>query len=58
MIHINSMGGRIGQFWWVNAATSSFVLIDATYKGSHHLVWRPGVSGWGVPSTFTWLIIK
>jgi hypothetical protein len=58
MIYINSVGGRIGSFWWVNAETSPIVLIDATYKGSHHLVWRQGASGWGVPSTFKWLSIK
>lgn len=47
MIHISDMSGRIGPFWWVNADTRRLDLISATYNGSHHHVWRPGVSGWG-----------
>jgi len=60
MFDINSDSGRIGPFWWVNAVTSQIKLRNAVYNGSLHIVWRPGVSGWGNPlgKSFQWLIIK
>jgi hypothetical protein len=59
MIHITDLGGRIGPFWWVNACTSVTTLTGATWNGSEHHVWRPGVSGWGDPSRgrLVWKII-
>ena len=56
MIYIDSMQGRIGPFWWMNAVTSKMELRNATYNGSLHYVWRPGFSGWGDPTgtSFYW----
>ena len=56
--YINSVSGRIGSFWWVNADTRKSEMISATYNGSRHFVWRQGASGFGFPGSFVWKIIK
>ena len=58
MIHITSESGRIGLFWWVNADTRKTELLNATYNGSQHFVWRQGASGFGAPDSFLWRFIK
>lgn len=58
MININDLGGNIGSFWWVNADTRKLELLNATYNGSRHFVWRQGASGFGNPGSFLWRIIK
>ena len=61
MISIDSDSGRIGPFWWVNGIHCAIELQNATYNGSIHYVWRPGICGlepWFVPKTFQWRIIK
>jgi hypothetical protein len=45
VIYIDSNQGRIGPFWWVNGIHSKIEMYNATYKGSVHYVWRPGVFG-------------
>jgi hypothetical protein len=58
IFYINSLAGRIGPFWWVNADCASFNLLNATYMGSIHRVWREGTSGWGYrPGRFIWRTI-
>jgi hypothetical protein len=44
--HIDSETGRIGPFWWVNAVCSPITMLNATYNGSVHVVWREGFAGW------------
>lgn len=39
-IHINSVGGRIGAFWWVNADMQPFMLGPLPFI-------RLGTCGWG-----------
>jgi hypothetical protein len=64
MIVISSDFGRIGPFWWINGRTCAFMLLNATYNGSEHLVWREGCSGWFFPRacelkwSFKWRIIR
>lgn len=60
MIYITSIAGRIGTFWRINASTARTEMLNATYNGSRHFVWREGVSGWGEPfgKQFLWRIIK
>lgn len=61
MISITSDHGHIGPFWWVNSITTPIHLYDATYNGSHHIVWRQGASGWGFAlgrQFFVWRLIK
>lgn len=61
MIDISSDSGRIGPFWWVNGVHSAIEMQNATYNGSRHRVWRPGICGfdpWFNPKTFQWRIIK
>jgi hypothetical protein len=61
MIYVNDVGGRIGSFWWLNADCRRLDLISATWKGSHHYVWRPGLCGWDrpgkAPGRFVWRLI-
>jgi hypothetical protein len=59
-MYIDSDGGRVGSFWWVNAVTSKIELHSAAYNGSLHYVWRPGSAGFGDPSNhqFFWKIIE
>lgn len=59
MLYVTSDSGRIGPFWWVNSCTTSIHVYNWIYAGSHHVVWRPGVSGWGDPSNknLTFIII-
>lgn len=60
MFYITDEGGRIGRFWWVNGVTTPIHVYNWIYNGSHHIVWRPGVFGWGDPShrKLTFAIIK
>lgn len=61
MLFIDSDAGRVGPFWWLNGVHSPIEMRDATYNGSLHHVWRPGICGlepWFTPKTFQWRIIK
>lgn len=59
MIYIDSEGGHIGSFWWVNAVTTPIKMHNATYNGSYHRVWRPGVTGIGANMPrLVWRLIK
>ena len=61
MINIDSDMGRIGPLWWANGVHCEVELQNATYNGSVHYVWRPGI--WGLdgvftPKTFQWLLTR
>jgi hypothetical protein len=60
MINITSEHGRIGPFWWLNAVTTPIKMSNATYNGSVHYVWRPGIFSWKSPmkEQLHWRVIK
>jgi len=63
MIEITSDYGRIGRFWWMNGIHSPIEMHNATYMGSVHHVWRPGICGIDsipglTPKSFQWRLIK
>lgn len=61
MNYINSEAGRLGPFSWVNGVHSKITLHNATYNGSIHYAWRPGICGldpWFPIRTFAWKLIR
>jgi hypothetical protein len=60
---IDSNGGYIGPFWWVNGDMRSLKmrgLYGLVGDPSIHHVWRQGASGWGDPTgkRILWRFIK